>query len=57
MIVSDRRSAAGTPLVVHNIGRGVQEEDILFAYQIIGHYRPQFSREQIGPATRAPSHR
>ncbi len=41
-IVSDRRSAAGTPLVVHNIGGGVQEEDILFAYKIIGHYRSRF---------------
>lgn len=49
-IVSDRRSAAGTPLVVHNIGRGVHEEDILFAYKIIGHYRPQFSLEQITTA-------
>lgn len=27
------------PYVVHNIGRGAQREDILFAYPIIGHYR------------------
>jgi len=27
------------PLVIHNIGQGAQEEDILFAYDIIGHYR------------------
>jgi uncharacterized protein YijF (DUF1287 family) len=27
------------PFVVHNIGRGAQREDILFAYPIIGHYR------------------
>lgn len=38
-IVSDRRSAQRTPLVMHNIGRGTQEEDILLRYQIIGHYR------------------
>jgi uncharacterized protein len=40
-IVSDRSSAKGTPLVIHNIGAGVQEEDILFAYEIIGQYRPR----------------
>jgi uncharacterized protein YijF (DUF1287 family) len=38
-IVSDRRSGDGTPLILHNIGRGAQEEDILFAYPITGHYR------------------
>ena len=37
-IVSDRR-AAGVPLVLHNIGAGAREEDILFRYTIIGHYR------------------
>jgi len=40
-IISDRRTPEGTPLVIHNIGRGAQEEDILFCYQIIGHYRPR----------------
>jgi uncharacterized protein len=44
-IVSDRRSAESTPLVIHNIGRGVQEEDILFRYEIIGHYRPRLNQE------------
>jgi hypothetical protein len=39
-IVSDRQSPAGVPLILHNIGRGTQEEDILFAYAITGHYRP-----------------
>lgn len=38
-IVSDRQSPAGVPLILHNIGRGTQEEDILFAYAITGHYR------------------
>lgn len=38
-IVSDRLGSDGTPLILHNIGRGAQEEDILFAYPITGHYR------------------
>lgn len=39
MIVSDRRSSRGVPLVIHNIGRGAREEDVLFAYPLTGHYR------------------
>ena len=39
MIVSDRKSAAGVPLALHNIGLGTQEEDVLFAYPLTGHYR------------------
>jgi uncharacterized protein YijF (DUF1287 family) len=39
-VVSDRRSPDGRrPLIVHNIGRGPQVEDMLFAYPITGHYR------------------
>jgi hypothetical protein len=38
-IVSDRRSADGTPLVIHNIGQGAREEDILLRFEILGHYR------------------
>ena len=39
-IVTDRRSAGGDrPLIVHNIGSGPRLEDILFAYEITGHYR------------------
>jgi uncharacterized protein len=38
-IVTDRKSAAGTPLMVHNIGRGPELEDMIFAYSITGHYR------------------
>lgn len=37
-IVSDRRSERETPLILHNISAGAMEEDILFEYQIIGHY-------------------
>ena len=39
MIVSDRKSAAGVPLALHNIGSGTQEEDVLFTYPLTGHYR------------------
>src|SRR5262249_39791688 len=39
-IVSDRRASdTGRPLVIHNIGVGPKEEDMLFAYPITGHYR------------------
>ncbi len=39
-IVSDRY-VAGTkrPKIIHNIGRGPVEDDILFDYKITGHYR------------------
>ena len=39
MIVSDRKSASGVPLALHNIGSGTQEEDVLFTYPLTGHYR------------------
>ena len=39
MIVSDKKTAAGVPLAIHNIGSGTQEEDFLFAYPLTGHYR------------------
>lgn len=38
-IVSDRQAEDGTPLILHNIGAGAREEDILFAYPMTGHYR------------------
>ncbi len=38
-IVSDKMSADGTPLIVHNIGQGTKEEDILFSYPIHKHFR------------------
>ena len=41
MIVSNRKNALGRPLVIHNIGAGVQEEDRLFEFRITGHYRIQ----------------
>ena len=39
MIVSDKKSAKGTPLVIHNIGSGTMESDDLFSYPLTGHYR------------------
>lgn len=38
-IVSDKVATDGTPLIIHNIGQGTQEENILFTYPIKGHYR------------------
>lgn len=38
-IVSDRHAVTGAPMIVHNIGAGAREEDILFRFAIIGHYR------------------
>jgi len=37
--VSDRKDGRGTPLVIHNIGQGTKEENVLLQYRIIGHYR------------------
>ena len=37
-LVSDRK-VGGRPLMIHNIGEGTQREDVLFAYEITGHYR------------------
>jgi len=39
MVVSDRKTPQGVPLIIHNIGRGAQEEDRLFAFPLTGHYR------------------
>ncbi|WP_208610902.1 DUF1287 domain-containing protein [Pasteurella testudinis] len=38
-IVSDKKSRSGVPLIIHNIGFGTQEEDILLKYKMLGHYR------------------
>jgi uncharacterized protein len=38
-VVSNRKNNQGTPLIIHNIGAGTQEEDVLFAYKLAGHYR------------------
>lgn len=38
-IVSDKSAADGTPLIIHNIGQGTREENVLFRFPIKGHYR------------------
>lgn len=40
-VVSDRRASdgSGRHLVIHNIGQGTREEDVLFAWRQTGHYR------------------
>lgn len=60
MIVSDKKSKQGRPLVIHNIGSGCVEEDSIADYPINGHYRPKLSKKKldkpklkkISPATR-----
>ena len=37
-VVSDR-SSGGIPLIIHNIGGGAREGDVLFKYRVIGHFR------------------
>ncbi|TXB68009.1 DUF1287 domain-containing protein [Phaeodactylibacter luteus] len=38
-IVGPNVSHAGRPLIIHNIGGGQNEDDVLFEFPIIGHYR------------------
>lgn len=38
-IVSDKKSEWGTPLIIHNVGQGVVEDDLLFNTDINGHFR------------------
>ena len=38
-IVTDRMAPTGRPLVVHNIGLGPMAEDVLFAFDLNGHFR------------------
>ncbi len=39
MIVSDRKSPEGLPLIIHNIGSGTREENRLASFPLTGHYR------------------
>ncbi len=48
-VVSDRRSGR-TPLIIHNIGSGAKEEDILLKCRVIGHYRLKEVAQSDGPA-------
>lgn len=37
--ILSNKATKGTPLVIHNIGEGTQEEDVLFSYSIVAHFR------------------
>jgi uncharacterized protein len=54
-IVSDRTSGE-TRLMIHNVGEGVKVEDVLFQYEITGHYRypPDTSGSRPRASDRAP---
>jgi hypothetical protein len=39
IVVNRKAARTGRYLVVHNIGRGPQMEDVLFSWKITGHYR------------------
>ncbi len=39
IVVNAPASSRGRFLMVHNIGDGAKQEDILFSWRIIGHYR------------------
>ncbi|MEX1347721.1 MAG: DUF1287 domain-containing protein [Desulfobacterales bacterium] len=39
IVIGSRSEDNRKPLIVHNVGSGVVAEDILFDYQITGHYR------------------
>ena len=38
-IVSDRKASDGTPLIIHNMGAGPVEEDVLFVFRLHKHFR------------------
>ena len=40
-IVSNKKSEKGNYLIIHNIGRGTQEEDMIDSFKLTGHYRYQ----------------
>lgn len=46
-IVSADKSLNGTPKIIHNIGRGTQVEDMLFAFPVTGHYRYQVAQARL----------
>lgn len=44
IVTSERTLLSRRPLIVHNIGRGPEVEDVLFEFPITGHYRYGTSR-------------
>ncbi len=52
MIVSDRKTENGVPLVIHNIGQGAREEARLFEFPLTGHFRIRGNTELKEEKTR-----
>jgi uncharacterized protein YijF (DUF1287 family) len=50
-IVSDRKAGdgSGRPLVIHNVGHGAREEDVLLAWPQSGHFRWAWARANDPP--------
>jgi len=38
-LCSDKLNSKGEPLIIHNVGYGAKEEDVLRAYKIVDHFR------------------
>lgn len=53
LVIDQKSPVSPNYLVVHNIGAGAQIQDVLFAWQIIGHYR-SFPVEQAPPEQNHP---
>ena len=57
-IVSDKKSEWGTPLIIHNVGAGVVEDDLLFNTDIEGHFRfllrPNMAVQTVKAVSKAP---
>ncbi len=49
MIVSDRKTDKGVPLIIHNIGFGTEEDDRLYWFPLTGHYRLSDTPERVAP--------
>lgn len=43
MIVSDRCNEAGIPQVIHNSGKGTEENNDLFEFPVTTHFRPNYA--------------
>ncbi len=39
IVISEKAEGGSRPLIIHNIGVGAQKEDVLFEFEIKGHYR------------------
>ena len=54
MIVSDKKTISGRPLVIHNIGVGAKEEDRLFEFKLTAHYRIKLGGQGSSPDATEP---